>query len=179
MMLISNDQVLETFFYQFYRGTKSPQEVKAHILQDLMWLSIFRKINTANGWNINFNGISIADAYNPRKDKLELSTLISQINRVNRGIPEINRERLNQVSEECKKENGSVLYLNITQGHDFLFYFQRICQQVKKRTKKMAGVDEISRGLRCSFRMDDFQKTDLYQSILKYQNTYGRILLSA
>ena len=179
MMLISNDSAFSAFFYTYYQGSpEDPQKVRFQLLSNLKWLSFYRKLSAENNWAVNFKGLSISLAYNNNTQALDTSNLLSQINKINPGIISNDRSRIELLSTECRQELDREAYLSIIQGHDFLNYFQVLCESVRHLKGKSPGVAELSRALICSYRKEDFAKSSLFRSLSEYQATYQLDILS-
>ena len=176
MMLISKDSVFRPFFYTYYHGKFSPDEVRLQLLFDLRWLSYCRKLSAERDWYIKFNGISITAAFKQETKMLDIPILISQLSRINPGFIE-NRERLQAISVECRKDCPIEQCFLITQGHDFLHYFQAFCEAVHHTKRKLPGVSELFRSLVCAYRKEDFMDSTLYRSLCEYETTYGLTIL--
>lgn len=176
MMLISNDSVFRPFCYTYYHGKLSPDEVRFQLLFDLRWLSYCRKLSSERGWSLRFNGISISAAFSQETKMLNIPILISQLSRINSGFIE-NRERLQEISAECRKDCPLEQYFLITQGHDFLYYFQALCESVHHTKRRLPGQSELFRSLVCACRKEDFMDSKLYRSLYDYETTYGLTIL--
>lgn len=172
MMLISNDSVFSPFFYTYYHGSKRPGEIKLFLLSNLKWLSLYRRLSAEKRWNINFRGLSLKKALDTTTHKLNIANLLCQINKLNPGLAPNNREYLRQISLACREEYDQDRYLHITQGHDFLHYFQSLCELVKYRKGKSPNTAELFRSLVCSYRKENFIQSNLYQELVNYQITY-------
>lgn len=177
MMLISNDSVFSPFFYAYYQGPKSPQEVRLQVLSNLKWLSLYRKLSTEHNWDVKFSGISIAKAFNRTSQKIDIANLLGQIRSINSGQTSPNRRQLELLSEACKEEYTLDRYLFITQGHDFLYCFQSLCESTKRLNRKSPGAGELFHSLLCSCHYENFLESELYQSLVLYQATYNISLL--
>lgn len=177
MMLISNDSVFSSFFYAYYQGSKSPQEIRLQILSNLKWLSLYRKLSSNNSWGVRFNGLSVAKAFNQENQTIDITNLLGQIHTINPGLISHNRGQLELLSEACRGEYALEQYLLITQGHDFLYCFQALCKSSKRLKGKSPSVEELFRALLCSCHHENFSEFKLYQSLISYQATYGILFL--
>lgn len=177
MMLISNNSVFSSFFYAYYQGSKSPQEIRQQILSNLKWLSLYRKLSSNNSWGVRFCGLSIAKAFNQNDQTIDITNLLGQIHTINPGLISHNREQLGLLSEACRGEYALEQYLLITQGHDFLYCFQALCEASKRSKGKSPSVEELFRALLCSCHRENFFEFELYQSLISYQATYGVLFL--
>lgn len=177
MMLISNDSVFSSFFYAYYQGSKSPQEIRLQILSNLKWLSLYRKLSSNNRWGVRFNGLSIAKAFNQDNQTIDITNLLGQIHTINPGLISHNRGQLELLSKVCRGEYALEQYLLITQGHDFLYCFQALCESSKRLKGKSPSVEELFRALLCSCHHENFSEFELYQSLISHQATYGVLFL--
>lgn len=177
MMLISNNSVFSSFFYAYYQGSKSPQEIRQQILSNLKWLSLYRKLNSNNSWGVRFSGLSIAKAFDQNDQTIDITNLLGQIRTINPGLISHNREQLELLSEACRGEYALEQYLLITQGHDFLYCFQALCEASKRSKGKSPSVEELFRALLCSCHSENFFEFELYQNLISYQATYGVLFL--
>lgn len=177
MMLISNNSVFSSFFYAYYQGSKSPQEIRQQILSNLKWLSLYRKLSSNNSWGVRFNGLSIAKAFDQNDQTIDITNLLGQIHTINPGLISHNREQLRLLSEAYRGEYTLEQYLLITQGHDFLYFFQALCEVSKRSKGKSPSVEELFRALLCSCHRENFFEFELYQNLISYQDTYGVLFL--
>lgn len=177
MMLISNDSVFSPFFYAYYQGSKSPQEIRSQVLSNLKWLSLYRKLSSENGWDVRFNGLSVTKSFDQDKQIIDIARLLEQIHTLNPGLISRNRGQLELLSEACRHEYSLEEYLLITQGHDFLYCFQAFCESTKRLKGKSPSVEELFRALLCSCHPNNFSEFQLYQSLISYQATYNLLFL--
>lgn len=168
MMLISNDKVFESFCNTYYRGSNRSNEVRMQILEDIKWISVFRHLSAQNSLGINFKAIRISEAFNDANRRLDLSIIIQQLEKSNRGVAD-QHTLLSQITNKCHSiiELGNLL--QITNGHDFINYFQRLCCSYSRRSNSKSS--ELFKGLVCAFRKTDFQLTDLYNKLISYQSS--------
>ena len=167
MMLVSNDEAFRNFFYTYYFGKLHPDDMRILILSDLKWISIYRKLNANRKWGIRFSGISIGNAYNEQQEKLDYSIILSQLKRINPDLIDYEHEQLRLVSNQYRVSIDYDTYLEITNGHDFFYYFHRIC--CHHNPVKSSSYSEMKKGLICSYRLDDFKTSNLYSSLFRYQ----------
>lgn len=176
MMLISNDTVFSSFSHVYYQGLKEPKDLRLQVLSDLEWLSLYRKLNAEQSWGVRFKGISITKAFNKSTQKIEIEGLQRQLDEINAPRLQSHRQ-LEMVSEAHRGEYTIEQYYLITQGHDFLYLFQAICESVKGSKGKSPDVDELFHALVCSYHYEIFLESRLYQSLLEYQSTYDISIL--
>ena len=176
MMVISKNSVFRQFCHTYYRGNLSPDELRCQLLLDLRWLSFYRKLSAEKDWQIRFKGISISKALKKETKKLDIQSLISQLEKINHGSKD-NQERLQAISVECGKDCTVEQCFLITQGHDFLYYFQAFCEATHNTRGRSPGVSELFHSLVCAYRNEDFMDSTLYRSICNYETTYGLTIL--
>lgn len=179
MMLISSDSAFTPFFHTYYRGKAGFAEIRLKLLQELKWLSCYRKLNSIFGWAICFNGLSMKKAFETETRNINTAKIISQIRELNPSLTEHIRRQVDQVHIEYDKKHDLPELLSITQGHDFLDYFRELCSTTWPKCGKFPSSRELSRALVTSFRQDDFKRTVLYQQLDSYQNAYHLKILPA
>lgn len=178
MMLISDDSAFSSFFYSYYPASGNPEEIRLFLLSNLKWLSLYRKLSAEQLWGVNFKGLSLKKAVDKTSHTLKIADILSQINKLNRGSISNGREQLGQISLACQKEYDQNGYLYITQGHDFLYYFQALCEIARQCKGKSPGISELFHALVSSYHKENFTQSNLYQSLAKHQTTYKLSILS-
>lgn len=172
MMLVSNSVVFKSFVDNFYYGKETSEDVLMKVLTNLKWLSIFRKLNSENSWGIKFKGLSIAAACVGPDCEISVEKLLENIIRINQDLINNHREYLIAVSNETRHELDMYTYLNITQGHDFIEYFQKIAQE-SSSFKRYVNKEALFSGLCCAFRESDFKSTKFFHSLKKYAEIHN------
>lgn len=154
IMIVHNDNVFKNITMEYYRGDKSFEGLRIHILKELSWLSAFRKYSFDENLDINFNGLSIAEV-------LKNGVFIKE--KALEKLNCINRKDLSAYNELLQVEIDNIddLY-NVTQGHDFIKAFQKLCQDNNNKTPNVELMEGI---FRCNFRMQDLMQTKLYSDI--------------
>lgn len=160
IMIVHNDNVFENVTAEYYYGEMCFNELRIHILKQLCWLSTFRKYSFDKNIGINFNSLSIAEL---------LSNGIFSRERALEKLNLINSKDLREYTElfQIETDNIDNLY-NITQGHDFIKAFQKLCQDENDKSDKKAktpNVNMMESIFRCSFRIEDLMQTQLYKDI--------------
>ena len=123
MMMISNSEALSSFCHTFYRGQEQPEVVRIHILEDLKWVSCYRKLSAQNAWAVRFTAINYNTSFDDKLRKINYSVVMQQLKNSNPGLVGRDHTQLQQVSNLCRTTNCVQDLLNITNGHDFLYYF--------------------------------------------------------
>ncbi len=171
MMLISNQDSFKSFARNFYYGDLSADDLRLKILEDIKWVSFFRKLNSINAWGVRLNGISFATAYDNVKKIVSLNSIIQQLGNHNPGVLENNRNYLVEVSSLAREEYDVETYLNITQGHDFISYSQTLFNSYIP--KKGISKETLFGGLCCAFGDAHFKLTKLYTSLKKHSEIHN------
>lgn len=168
MMVLSDFSMFGRLFAEYYNGKKTACELYEHILKSLQWLSSLRSYNQKEKLKIRFNGLSIQKCIVGESFKSNnASQHLLQINP--------NCQNLNKVLENeciwCESGESIEKLLYLTRGHDFLEFFQTVCNEsrtkIPKRTKNVS-VDDISASLRCAYSNSDLRKTRLYSRLKEY-----------
>lgn len=159
MMIISFDESFKNLSCEYYKGKLNFINLKQHILSELYKISLIRKYNEENKKEIKFDGLSISsmiDADNKLDEKKLINALKLQNSKLSFNfVVNINKSKSPSIKE----------LLNITNGHDFIYFFQELCnREVNRKYNDTA----ISSGLRISFNTGLFSKTILYNNINNY-----------
>ena len=172
VMMIMNDMTWQSLCYQFYDGELSIDELRSKIFYDLKWLTLFRKLNSEREWGIRFDGFSYSNAWNENECFFDNELGFIELKNINADKQE---ERLFQ----CKTDvDGHLAYFDnddlpfFTQGHDFINYFKCICDG-----RKGIIIKTIGQVLRGAYRLDDFEKSQLYERLTNYSANTGVRLL--
>lgn len=178
MMLIASDSAFSNFCYGYFRGPENPLVLREQLLRDLSYVSQYRKLSCRLNWAINFKGISFDKAFDNSSARLDFSKLSQQVSTINTLDTAAMNSHMVAISAELLAVNSLNDLLSITQGHDFLFYFQKICTHFLPHGKSSPGAKELFRSLICSYRSEDFTTTNLYQTLTNYQASYNRHVLT-
>lgn len=172
MMIAAIDECFIRICNEFNKAKNVPnQDLRLYCLKHLEALSRYRELNEKNSWNIRFDGIKPSKCFchdvKTMNDNIE-----QEINNQNpyNGIGKERRELFN-LMPDCVSEEE---YLNITNGHDFVNLFYKICTGKYGRQ----GVEAVAIALRASFGQSEFKNTLLFSQLLKYQNKHNIRLLA-
>ena len=164
IMIINCDEIFENLCNEYCnKNNKNFKDLRKKSLGDLKYLSVIRKANIENSWELSLQKLSIQNCYN--ESKLNKSKIITEIEKRKENQNKIDVEYINQKY----KENWTLEdYLFFTRGHDFLELF-RIISSINNIKSKI-NIKDIESSLRVSYRMEDFMKTSLFSEIKKYEN---------
>ena len=165
MMLISNNNVFKSIVDEYYPLNTDFLTLRLHFLNDIKWLSYFRKINSEKKLGIKFEGVSMHNSMNNENFTIENAT--EEVKKCN---PNLDMKIFPEVLAECGKEHAYIELLDVTRGHDFINYFREKCTSSDKFNKRKEN--DIGSSLRCAYRDDDFKQTCLFMSIKKYSLEY-------
>ncbi len=160
MMLIGFDEVFECIYHEFYNGEIEVKKLRNHILKELYKLSRIRKYNEKYIKGINFKGLSFNNIIN-YENKIDEEKFIESIRKINpnKSLDFIEKiEKLNNIEIDE--------LLNITNGHDFIYFFKALCNKTIKN--KGIKYKEISSVLRGVFNNQLLKSTKLYLNINNY-----------
>ena len=132
-----------------------------------------------NHWDINFSGISIAEAYDHSKEVVDISKLLSQIRKINPQKSDSIVSHVKSVTTCYRAACSLETYLSITQGHDFLYLFQAFYDALKGKKGQTINVAGIFKSLLCSYGEICFSETKLYQKLTAYQDMHRVIIVKS
>ena len=176
MMMVSADLAFYSFVYTYFPERLPPDQIRLAILSDLQLLSVSRQLNAEENWGVRFSGLSIMKAFDKTKQKLDYASVLQQLKNTNPELKNFGHGHLCMIRQKSIFLPSELkVLLSITNGHDFLHYFHALCCCSNPKYKSSAS--DISRGLSCSFRVDDFKKTKLYEELAVYQEKEGVTVL--
>lgn len=177
MMLIFNDEAFKSVHNECYAGNMPPIELRNHILNQLLFVSSFRRINFLRGLSFNFQKISFSKALDKAKCEIVIDSIIEQLG--NNMIAEY-EYIINEVSQCCTNCIEYNELLHITNGHDFMNCMQAISDTNKPAGTKGRKSEIIFMMFRAAYRDADFRMSFLYSCIQDYEQKYSlSILLNA
>ncbi len=178
MMLIANDEVMEQLWSNFYRGTLSAQQLRLTILQELKWISVFRKKNAENNWGVKFGSkthFPVSKVFDSNQN-FQLQEAEQIIDLQNQNFIANHPNEYAEVQNAWRNPpNDLASLLQITQGHDFVSCFKLFCND---GSKKAPASDAVENSLRCAYRMSDFQRTCLYADLKTYEQQENLCILA-
>lgn len=172
MMIYKNDIIFNNLCYEYYQGEKSGKkfflELREKILKELKYLSVIRMCNEQNFWKKKIRGISLSKAWNKTNNKIDNEIILNIINEMNNGF--FKDEVLKNIQQEYEKNWNIEDFYYRTQGHDFSKLYTFICNGYRKSNLKYQTIEATSR---CSFKLKDFQETDLYMKLIEYEHLHN------
>lgn len=160
MMIVGFDESFNSIYCEFYKGKIEANKLKEHILTELYKVSKIRKYNEEYNKGINFNGLSFSSLIN-NEDKLDEEKFIEKLKVLNSGK---SIDFINSIIDLGNVNTNDLL--DITNGHDFIFFFKVLCD--KNCNKNSVNDKQISSVLRGSFNNEFLQRTTLYKTINDY-----------
>lgn len=167
MMLIKSDSAFKKVTSEYYKGNLDEMGLRCFILEELKVLSLMRKNNETLGRAIRFKGLSINNAFSKESLSINNIRLADNIHILNNGNTIYSVDDIKDFELQTLNENE---LFDITQGHDFTTLMACICSLYLK--KNISNIT-IESGLRCSFSLDDFEKTSLYNDLNSYLSTHN------
>ena len=166
IMLIFNDDTFKSLTGEFYTGTERFDVLRYYIARELLILTCIRKVCAEAGVGINFKGLSLDNC--DKKARLHKPSIFAELKKINninkfwQSLLIINRAI--GLYRQMKLDN---MFVEMTQGHDFLKYFCIVCNRTLQRH---CNVDIVSSALRCAFQDKDFIITRLYSDVKIYES---------
>ena len=177
MMLISNATAFSSFFHGYYKGSRQPLSVRNEIIEDLKFLSLFRKLSSEKSWNINFSGLSLNKIIDDSCSKIKMDKLLKEIEKRNSEYSVVDSNHFSEINSRLQEYSTIEALLSITQGHDFMDYFHKLCLIEAGPKWKAPKARDLLVSLICSYRPNEFHETNLYNSICNYEVSNGMSIL--
>jgi hypothetical protein len=174
MTMVQNDTVFENILYE-YSLQSDAVNIKQNILNEASYIGYIRYYNNINNGSINFEGIKIGEIVERPSDNLLLqkSSYLQKLN-LHSSNKTISIDE-NTVNQFIVSNPVCDLY-QLVNGHDFIkLLASRINFQILKG--KNTSHKDVSKSLRNSYRMDEFKQTNLYKSLLSWQNVNNHDVL--
>lgn len=169
MTMLSFDSVRNNLFSEYHLPCSS--DLWTNILKECSFPGYIRWYNDNVDCRLNFKKLSFANLIEyklPEPISLDQSQLIEDIN-----TRSSNKKNLITASiiEDFINTNKTDDYLNLCNGHDIVSILSHLAgTQVSEK--------ELHRHLRISFRIEDFEKTKLYNQLTEWESTTGFELLA-
>lgn len=167
MMIISLDSCFERIYCNFYKkGIFNSDALRVHCLERLEKLSKLRQLNEQNNWNVIFDGIKPGKHYSDDISAMNLN-ILSDLNSHNpSNIINDDRDMMCDALPKCISVSD---YLDITNGHDFIHLFCKVCLDSHSKT----CLESIQATMRGTLGKAEFKETKLYANLISYQIRNG------
>lgn len=162
MMLISCDNAYHAVVAEYLHLRKASESLREKLLQSITFIGGLRWISNANRLELNFKNIGFGNFYDVENLTLKQNEFLQHV--LERSPTKWKKIAMDEIVQ--KIENISDFY-NLCNGHDF----QRIfALYVNANSKKGVNAEEISKSFRVAYRFEDFQKTKLFEQLVKWSN---------
>ncbi|MBN2089419.1 DUF4435 domain-containing protein [candidate division KSB1 bacterium] len=162
MMLISCDNAYHAVVAEYLLLRKASESLREKLLQSITFIGGLRWISNANKLELNFKNIGLGNFYDVENLSLKQNEFLQHV--LERSPTKKKEIAMDEIVQ--KIENISDFY-NLCNGHDF----QRIfALYVNANSKKGVNAEEISKSFRIAYRFEDFQKTKLFEQLVKWSN---------
>ncbi len=165
IMMISCDNsyysIISEYFPENLDKEKKYPSLRERIFQSIVFMSGLRWMNETDFLELNFKNLRFGNFYDGKLASLDTKKCLSE---VLKRSPEKKKEILEKDIE--LKIHGISDYLNLCNGHDFLQAFALYIQANSNDPKKTSDI-QLGREFRVSYRLEDFQKTNLYKQLKK------------
>lgn len=168
MMIVANINSFNRVYANFYKGTLTPADLRLYCLSHLEFLSNIRKLNELHSWRIRLDGIKSNSLFDDNISRMN-TKIVSEINAQNPSN-QLDALRLAQITAQPQCVSLSD-YLLITNGHDFVRIFSKLC--------KNCSIDAIESSLRCAFSSMEFKTTNLYSNLYAYEQKHNLHIVAA
>ncbi len=161
MTMISSDITFEAVVIELLNESMDYLNLRSQILQLISFVGKVRLFNHINNMELELKDLPFHELINEKLALLK-SKCVDIINKRSK-----NRLRNVTIKELNKLNTNSYNLLNLCSGHDFinaLYVYNKINYGVQK------GGKVISQVLRAAYNYNEFSKTQLWSSIMKYQN---------
>jgi hypothetical protein len=173
MTMIQNDAVFENILYEYSLQTKAAN-IKKNILNEASFVGYIRYYNDMNNCSINFEGVSFGDIVVNQNTNLLVQKALC-IQQLNVHSPHktvtIDESTVNQFIASNAVEN----LFQLINGHDFI---KLLSCRINFSAKRKINHKDVAKSLRNTYRMDDFEHTQLYRKLLNWQVSFGHDILA-
>lgn len=172
MMLISSRENFENIYNEYiYPSEMDSETTKEYILEQLKYISLLRKMNEEEELGLELYKIKINNVYD---DTINIEKYKHFLNLRNDNFLKRNVELEKRLDTEYSKELDMKELLNITNGHDFCELLAIIAREHKRKGISKENMQSV---LRCSYRKEDFSKTELYKKLREYETLNNIIIM--
>ncbi len=171
MMLLADYKIYKNICAILAPGMIVGSEVVYNkLFQELKWLSNLRRISFMENLNINFRGLSIANAFNKNSNSLNIEKLKINLLKDNPEKEAIIEKAIDDVQTSLDDETTINDLLNITNGHDALYLMCCYFEHMESENTKDKYI------LQTLIAAYDFTQSKLYNTLNDYSKKIGRII---
>lgn len=170
-MLIGDYSTFNQVVNSLCSGIPNCGNVYKKVFEELRWLSLFRKINSQYKYNLKFDAISIARAFDSRSESLRTEILKEQLIGANQKLREQFECCQTKVCEELKQNKTIDELILDTNGHDCLEMLHCLCKP--KKGKDHFNNRSILTVFICAY---PFQSSNLYQDLTLYSEKHSLVI---
>lgn len=170
MTMLNSDQVMENLLTE-HNLQEYLENIRENILKEASFLGYVRWYNEINNLELLFKGLGLGDF-------IEMQDSIIKINKENL-IAAINQRSSNKRRAidlpsiiDFQNQKYTNDFYNLCNGHD-------VTALLSLRIGSSVSKNELSRHIRISYRLIDFNQTSLYRNIYNWQQENGFIFLKS
>jgi len=167
MMILNSTDTFRSVVSELWKEPVgcSINELRYQLLKNISFLGALRKLNNQKQWNICFRCLQFSHAYIAQTKLLDIKIILAQLvagnSHISAYLPDLERV----ANESMSKTYSLDELLSLTQGHDFNEYFY-LC--LKPQNSNNFSKTTIPIVFRCTFQMDHFLQTQLWNSLSQY-----------
>ena len=166
MTMIQNDTVFENILYEYSLQTNAAH-IKQNVLEESSFVGYVRYYNKINNCSINFEGITFGDIVGLQNNHLILQKSLC-LQKLNLRSPNITNSIDESIINQFMVSNPINNLYQLVNGHDFI---KLLSLRINFQVSRGISNNDVSKSLRNSYRIDDFKQTNLYSSLLSWQNS--------
>jgi hypothetical protein len=174
MTMIQNHTVFKNILYE-YALQAEDINIKQNILEEASFVGYVRYYNDNNSCSINFEGISFGDITINQNNKLLLQKT-GCIQKLNERSPHKTSTIDESVINTFTTLNPVEDLFQLVNGHDFIKLLS--CRINFRIEKKSISHKDVAKSLRNTYRINDFEETQLYKKLAHWQTTFGHDILA-
>jgi hypothetical protein len=162
MIVISCDNSYNSVCAEYFKKEKQPYLSRKKLLKSIAFIGGLRWINSSESLNLNFKDINLGKFYDGQTASLDEKKCLKEV--LKRSPRNTRAVSLKYIRSKIKSTTD---FLNLCNGHDFQKAFA-LC--VNYSSKKGVKYVEIGKAFRVAYRLQDFQKTKLYNKLKNWSD---------
>ena len=172
MMLAANDEAFHALVCEHLpRRSSASQDVRGELLESLKFLGGLRWLNDTEDLSLNFRGLSLGKFFDGGNLQLDEAECLDDVHARSPG----KRCRVS-IAEVSAKLVGVDDLLDLCNGHDFEKAFAAHAKTQSKRKAIKSNV--VGSSLRLAYGLEHFQQTELYGTLMRWQETSSHRLFA-